>query len=202
MINISYFWNWDREDNSENAINDKQSSTQWIKKMYGQVEKIRLELWKNLQNTQDDLINLGQLESSDLVLNSAAEYDGQKLKITIADYLPRTIVAKKDNAIPAIIRQHWYRSIMSALQDLDIKPYYEMALITIIVYVPFNCEWDVDNRIYKVIIDGLRYAKIINGDSWDRMSFMVIGRVDKEFPRTEILLQEAHKIFPYFGIEL
>ena len=74
----------------------------------------------------------------------------------------------------------------------DVNRQFDKALCVIRVYSPASY-WDVDNRAYKYIIDSLRYNKLIKDDRQNYLSFMVLGEMDKEHPRTEIYIMERPK---------
>jgi hypothetical protein len=78
----------------------------------------------------------------------------------------------------------------------DIKKKYKKVLCVIKVFSPAYY-WDTDNRAYNIIINSLRYNQIIPNDKVDNLSFMVMGGVDKNNPRTEIYLVE-HPENPLF----
>lgn len=46
----------------------------------------------------------------------------------------------------------------------------------------------MDNRAVSMIINALRITEVVSGDSWDKVSLMLLGAVDKERPRTEVTL--------------
>ncbi|SHE96185.1 hypothetical protein SAMN02745218_01145 [Desulfofundulus australicus DSM 11792] len=102
------------------------------------------------------------------------------LKIVVDGYLPRTRHAT------SMMRRSWIGKITRALLPIDV--HFEKAFCIIVIYVPGKVNWDVDNRYYKFIIDAIRFARIIDDDNCQRLSFMVIGGVDPENPRTEIYI--------------
>jgi len=101
------------------------------------------------------------------------------IKIAIKDILPKANI--KDNTY----KNHWHSIMHKALKDVNIT--FEKAICVITVYTTAYY-WDVDNRVYKYIIDSLRLNQIIPNDKHDNLSFMVMGGIDRENPRTEILL--------------
>ncbi|MGB9804852.1 hypothetical protein [Desulfofundulus sp.] len=102
------------------------------------------------------------------------------LKIVVDGYLPRARHAT------SVMRRSWIGKITRALLPIDV--HFERAFCVIAIYVPAKVNWDVDNRYYKFIIDAIRFARVIDDDSCQRLSFMVIGGVDPENPRTEIYI--------------
>ncbi|MCF8010881.1 MAG: hypothetical protein K9L17_08220 [Clostridiales bacterium] len=105
------------------------------------------------------------------------------LKITVDGYLPRSVTCSRK------VKTHWVSKISRAILDVDVS--FDKVLCIIAVYTPFTTEWDVDNRAYKYIIDGLRYGGIIKNDNYKNLSFLVTGEVDENYPRTEIYVIEC-----------
>lgn len=152
-----------------------------LKEIYKAVEEARMLLWPFLleetQEIQDDgacsPVNVEEIEGV--------------FKITVRDILPRNkdLIKKKNLQI------QWYSTMSKALKEINRK--FDALIVVIVLYLPAGYVWDVDNRPYKMIIDTLRYNHIIPDDSWNKLSFMVIGKTDKDNPRTEIYLIEMPK---------
>jgi len=117
----------------------------------------------------------------------SVEEIGGVIKISVRDILPRNrdLIKKKN------LQVQWYSTMSEALRKINRK--FDTLLVVIVLYLPVGYVWDVDNRPYKMIIDTLRYNHIIPDDGWDKLSFMVIGKTDKDNPRTEIYLTEMPK---------
>lgn len=164
----------------------------WLIEQYNQIEFLRLEMWDKIQELKD-LIKKEFKENPDVLgVDSEAIYDGKVLKILVKDYLPRSCLAQAKSS-GKLLRYRWLKGVVDAvngLKDKGIKPSFKRAHCIIIVYLPKKANWDVDNRAYKFIIDGLRYADVIDDDTADRLVLTIIGEVDKKEPRTEIYVTE------------
>lgn len=167
----------------------------WLIEQYNSIEIMRLQLWEKIQEVKDYIGKNGG-DPTILGIDSEAFYDGKVLKILIKDYLPRScLVQAKSSGEP--LRYRWLKAIVDAVNSLKIKgmqPSFNRAHCIITVYLPRKVNWDVDNRAYKFIIDGLRYADVIDNDTADKLVFTVVGEVDKTNPRTEITVSEYRKI--------
>ena len=92
-----------------------------------------------------------------------------------------------------VVKQKWIDDIYwTARKNKAIpKKPYKKARVKITIYFSINRRRDTDNYPCKELIDGLRYAGIIEDDN-----IKVIGKprilfgVDKENPRTEIEIEE------------
>ena len=93
------------------------------------------------------------------------------------------------------LQYQWLSMIAQSLKGIERS--FDKALIVIQIYSPAPY-WDVDNRSFKVIIDALKYQKLISDDTSNKMAFMVIGEVDPDHPRTEIYVREMPKKAKWF----
>ncbi|WP_421070321.1 hypothetical protein [Pelotomaculum propionicicum] len=172
---------------------------EWLEQNYIRAEKIRLEAWSMLQSIRKDIEKHGfESEISiEKMINSHAEYDGKTLKIVVDDYLPRKCLLGDKKAV-LLLRQMWQVSIARPINQLqkDREIRFNQAHCIIVPYIPRDCIWDVDNRVFKFIPDALKYTGIVATDSWSNMSVSIIGGVDKENPRTEIYVEELSNKFP------
>ena len=169
-------------------------SRDFLKKHYVEVEKLRRAVWEELEKVEDELELWGELKPEECTVLAQAEYDGRVLKVTVDDYLPR----KGLNA--GELRSAWAYPVAQAIRDLASKTGKEIkfhrAFCAINIYLPKNTAWDPDNRAFPHIINGLRFARVIEGDTWDKLTFMVAGNVDKNRPRTEVFVTEQDYILP------
>mgnify|MGYP000846023041 CR=1 FL=1 len=160
-----------------------------IEEAYLLAEKTRLKLWSiMLDSPVREVVDKDEQEIIQMV---DTETNDSYIKITINDILPRAVGVSKSS-----LEQHWYGLMHEALKD--IKTQYEKTLCVIKIFSPAHY-WDVDNRTYSIIIDSLRYNDIIPDDKFNNLSFMVMGDIDKDNPRTEIYLLE-HPDAPLFFI--
>ncbi|SHF16159.1 hypothetical protein SAMN02745133_01966 [Desulforamulus putei DSM 12395] len=158
---------------------------------YEKIERIRLELFELMQQTlevqdiQDEYKEMACLCDNLKGPVVSFPYDGVT-QITVYDY-PARAVKKSDK-----YRNIWQYSISSALRKHDIKTI-SSALIIIRFFLPLSVAWDPDNRAINYVINGVKLGRLIKDDSWDKMSYMVIGGTDKENPRTEIWVYDLEK---------
>lgn len=171
-------------------------SLNWLTDYYNDLELKRLKAWGMLRGIRDDIVELKLPVDTTPLLNSTAQYDGGILKIIIDDYIPRKSITKVKEA-DAPLRNHWLRSVVDPIRKLQasgIILQFDKALCIIKTYVPRDITRDVDNVAYKIILDGLRYTRIIKDDTWKQMAFMVAGDIDRKAPRTEIYVIAYSKI--------
>lgn len=152
------------------------SSLKYLRKLYRQLDNIRLELEQHIEEKKEELGLGGEPEGA------RAWVENGVLRITVDECLPR--IANGTSKL----RLHWINKITKALISIEAK--FEKALCVIAVYSPFGGNWDVDNRAYNYVINALRYARVIDDDNYHNLTFMVTGQVDKEYPRTEIYVLE------------
>lgn len=179
----------------------------WLINYYSDLEKKRLEAWEMIQEVRKDVedsnLKIDETQMTRMI-NSTATFDGDTLKIVVDDYLPRKcILTNKSSVTP--LRIHWLKAITDSIKKLrntGIDPKFQRAQCIIKIYIPKNIVRDVDNIAYKLVLDGLRYAKIINDDSWEQMSFMVEGGLDRKRPRTEIYVFEHRDMIPEMVTEM
>lgn len=67
---------------------------------------------------------------------------------------------------------------------------YHKARITITYFFPTNARHDADNYAGKFLLDGLTKAGVIVDDDLKHITTTIIGKVDKNNPRTEIEVEE------------
>ncbi|HBK69346.1 MAG TPA: hypothetical protein DDZ91_11945 [Firmicutes bacterium] len=159
-----------------------------LEEAYLLAEKARMKLWAAINSPLSD-DSCENDPATDIIQMVDTEMNDKFIKITINDILPRIAGLPKSN-----LEQHWLGIMHKALKD--IKKKYKKVLCVIKVFSPAYY-WDTDNRAYNIIINSLRYNQIIPNDKVDNLSFMVMGGVDKNNPRTEIYLVE-HPENPLF----
>lgn len=159
-----------------------------LEEAYLLVEKTRLKLWATLDSPLSK--EFGENEPATKIIQMVdTEVNDRFIKITINDILPRDVGVSKSS-----LNQHWLSIMHRALKNIDKT--FEKVLCVIKIISPAYY-WDVDNRTYSIIINSLRYNQIIPNDKFDNLSFMVMGGVDRDNPRTEIYLVE-HPRDPLF----
>ncbi|RJX20161.1 MAG: hypothetical protein C4575_07020 [Desulforudis sp.] len=166
---------------------------EFLEKSYAQIENLRLQILEELYKIQREMEHWDVLDKSERTNIARADYDGKTLKIVVNDVLPRHVSGVKNS----LMRVGWCQSIIDAIQTLretkGANPTFEKALCHITVYHYLDTRWDIDNRAFKYLIDGLVCARVIPDDSWQYLTLMVTGKYDKERPRTEIALVPLHQ---------
>lgn len=156
----------------------KTNCSELLIETYYTIEAMRMNLYKDIQELK---VNKEEIQG---VKGATTEVTGNTLKIIIPDYPPRI---PPTHSLGKKIRIHWLGMIINALKDVEIR-FTEKVLCIIHLYLPYSTTWDVDNRVFHHIINGIRYSRIIQDDTWDKLAFMVIGDVDKNNPRTEVIV--------------
>lgn len=159
----------------------------WLQEVYSHIERIRQIVWMKLY---EEAVLSGDEQALEKIPSGAkAEYGDGVLKVVVNDYLPHRKAFRKV-AESKLMKYFWINCVQGSIERLRKSgveiPVFSPALVQIVAYLPLCVEWDVDNTAYRFIVNALRYAKVINSDKWDDMALMVIGRVDKKNPRTEI----------------
>ncbi|OPZ90999.1 MAG: hypothetical protein BWY74_02112 [Firmicutes bacterium ADurb.Bin419] len=159
-----------------------------LEEAYLLTETARMKLWATIN---DATLEPFKKDEQGTMQMTETEVNDSYIKITINDILPRAVGVPKSS-----LEQHWLSLMYKALKDIKIQ--YQKVLCVIKIFSPAN-HWDVDNRTYRIIIDSLRYGKIIPNGKCNSVSFMVMGNIDKDNPRTEIYLLE-HPDDPFFFV--
>jgi len=164
----------------------------WLVQQYNRLEIMRLEMWDKIYDVKKSVEDAGGSFDTSLIDSEALYRDGV-LKIVVKDYPPRScLVMFKTSQKP--LRYKWLKTVVDAINKLKnkgINPFFDKAHCIITVYLPRSANsWDIDNRAFKFVIDGLRYGGVITDDSADKLALTVIGEVDKSYPRTEIIVVE------------
>jgi len=155
-------------------------------KTYATMEQARMKLFSILlPSTDPEDLDTHQIEFiktlTDIETKTSVEGE-EYIKITINDILPTNAGLSKN-----VIKFHWLALMNHALKDVNTT--FNKLLCVIKIYSPATF-WDTDNRSIKVVLDSLRYNRIIPDDRSQFLTHMIIGEVDRENPRTEIYLLE------------
>lgn len=149
--------------------------------VYRDVEKLRLKLWSGILVNEEE-VDWAAARAFSLPTSRAEVKDGV-ICVVLNDYLPRVKNRGEE------MRLHWIRMVVRAINRLGSVPAFKKVFCVIVAYLPAG-GWDADNIVFKYILDGVRYA-VLDGDTYDKLSFAVIGAVDREHPRTEVYIAEA-----------
>lgn len=72
------------------------------------------------------------------------------------------------------------------------------AFIAITFFIPVACAWDPDNYPVSYVINAVRYNHLVKDDSWKNITYLVMGEVDRNNPRTEISILYPDILGPEF----
>lgn len=159
--------------------------------IYEQAELLKLLTWNAVERTQDELEWSEEINPEERFIDAEASFDGKVLKVVVNDCLPRRPSMKPVLKSASLLRAYWTGNVVSAVKRIPVPVKFERALCVITVYTPKHTEWDVDNRAISMIINALRLTEVIPNDSWDRLSLLLCGGIDKKRPRTEITVVEC-----------
>lgn len=87
-------------------------------------------------------------------------------------------------------KQRWKDMVKLICRPVPQRPM-DKAIVRLTYYFPDRRRRDPDNYNGKMIMDGLTAAGIIRDDSFDCVQLVLRGDVDKDNPRTEILIKEV-----------
>lgn len=153
--------------------------------IYERAEALKLLAWYAVERQQDELEMSGEIEQDGRLIDAEASFDGKVLSITINDVLPRR-QSMKPLKSASLLREYWMGNVARAIRRLKTPVSFGKALCCIKIYTPKSIEWDVDNRAINMVINALCLSHVIPNDSWDKLSLLIEGGVDRKRPRTEI----------------
>jgi hypothetical protein len=94
--------------------------------------------------------------------------------------------------IGRIERERWIMGMVEAYQRTGLNLRFACVHVRIAIFLPAEYQWDPDNRALKPIMDALPYLKLVQDDRWNFVrSYTVIPGIDRERPRTVVLVSEA-----------
>lgn len=122
---------------------------------------------------------------------ATATYENGIVKFIIPELPPHI---RSDESIQAKLKYHWMDLIVYAYAKSEIYVRFEHAFCLIKIYHKLNAPWDVDNRVHKYIIDGIRYTRMIPDDSCKHLTYMVTGIPKSKEIKTEVLVIDYEKV--------
>lgn len=171
-------------------------SRDFLKKHYVEIERLRQAVWQELENVEHELEQWGELKPEERTVLARAGYNNGVLHVVLEDYLPKKSEALYKNHLRLFYAYPIAEAVRALVQKLGHTISFEEAACLIVAYLPRAGQWDPDNRAINALINGLRYGGIILGDSWDRLIFAMVGKVDREHPRTEIFVTDQERVLP------
>jgi crossover junction endodeoxyribonuclease RusA len=87
-------------------------------------------------------------------------------------------------------KRMWEWLVRAAVKEKPDKPL-KKAIVKITYYFPTKHRRDPDNYSGKFLLDGLTKAGIIEDDSFSNIDLVLVGKIDRDNPRTEIEVVEC-----------
>lgn len=87
-------------------------------------------------------------------------------------------------------KKKWAWMILEAVGRNKPKIPIELATVTLCYHFPDKRRRDPDNYSGKFILDGLVNAGVIKDDSFKNINLRLLGKHDKQNPRTEVTIEE------------
>ncbi|MEW6772046.1 MAG: hypothetical protein AB1330_11765 [Bacillota bacterium] len=172
-------------------------SRDFLKKHYIEIEKLRRAVWEELEEVENELDLWGELKPEERTVPAWASYTNGVLRIVIEDYLPKKSEMLHNSHLRLFYTYPVTEAVRTLTEKLGHAISFKKAACLIVTYLPRKGRWDPDNRAIGSLINGLRFASVIQGDSWDQLIFTVIGKVDKEYPRTEIFVTDQKRALSF-----
>ncbi|RPF49521.1 hypothetical protein EDD75_0337 [Thermodesulfitimonas autotrophica] len=171
-------------------------SRDFLKKHYVEVEKLRCAVWEELEKVENELEQWGELKPEERTVLAQASYSNGVLRVVLKDYLPKKSEVLHNSHLRLFYTYPVAEAVRTLTEKLGCTIFFEKAACLIVTYLPRKGRWDPDNRAIGSLINGLRFAGVVQGDSWDQLIFTVIGKVDEKHPRTEIFVADQEKVLP------
>jgi len=128
--------------------------------------------------------------------NGSAYWNGKFLHFVIYEVIPH-VKYSANKEWSKSQKWHWVGLINGAFKKLNIDNLkFNKAFCYINMYMPSIGPWDIDNRCYSYVINGIKFTRVINDDSFRYMVILLSGNTDQTNPRTEIFLTEYNNIVP------
>lgn len=87
-------------------------------------------------------------------------------------------------------KKNWEWLVKAAVGKNRPKNPIEKSIVTLIYYFPTKHRRDPDNYSGKFLLDGLVKSGVIKDDSFNCIDLRLVGKVDRDNPRTEIVVEE------------
>ena len=88
-------------------------------------------------------------------------------------------------------KRKWEWMVLEAVGRNKPSDPLEKAVVRLTYYFPTRHRRDPDNYSGKFLLDGLVEAKVIEDDSFNCIDLEIVGKLDRDNPRTEITIKEA-----------
>lgn len=87
-------------------------------------------------------------------------------------------------------KKQWARKIRRVVGDNKPELPFKKSIVTLTYYFKTRHRRDPDNYSGKFLLDGLVEAGVIEDDSFNHIDLVIVGKYDKDNPRTEIKIKE------------
>lgn len=123
------------------------------------------------------------------VPGARATYENGVLKF-IVDDIPYS--RKVNRNLEYSLYRNWIDKIVYAYYESRFSPapFYEKALVIIVINHNESDIWDVDNRVVNAIINAIKCIRVIPDDDYQHLSYMVTGQKTNEVPHTIIYVNK------------
>jgi len=148
----------------------KKLELQDLKALYVPLEKFRLILLSDIQQTEKDLI-FRDFEYAGIP-GASCEMDNNILKFTVNDVPP--LLNRKDHADKEMA-EIWQGQLVYAYLKANYRISFAKVFCLIRICINKTTYWDVDNRAVRPIANAIRALRIIRDDKWENMSVCVMG---------------------------
>lgn len=153
-----------------------------------QLYKLLEDIAKDYSVVEDDFDITEDVE----LIETTVTYDNEIIKIRIHDYLPPI------SAVSTHIKNRWIKSITTAITSLTNIKIHQKTMVYIVVSAPSK-RWDIDNRHINLIINAVKYSRIIKDDN---ISYLAFGyeAVNSNRYFTDIYIfddEKVHEKIPY-----
>lgn len=88
-------------------------------------------------------------------------------------------------------KRKWSWMILEAVGRNRPKEPIKIATVKLSYHFPDKRRRDPDNYSGKFILDGLVNAGVLKDDSFNNIKLELLGKYDKENPRTEVIIEEV-----------
>lgn len=161
---------------------------------YHLLDIARIQLYEEVE---DIFLNEPVLKNISVIETGKAYWNGKVLHFIVPEIIPHNKLSANKEWYKKQL-WHWVGIINNAFKKLEnnsIK--FNKVLCYIKMFMPAIGPWDIDNRCYSIVINGIKYTRVIDDDSFNHMVILLSGDTDQETPRTEIYLTEYSNFAPY-----
>lgn len=160
-----------------------------IQKAYELAVGTALELYPLCYPRRDDELHLPGRAGA------IATYENRIVKFTVPE-IPHLL--RKDDPSQTKLKNFWIELICYAHAKAEINVQFQDALCLIKVSHTLHTPWDIDNRVYKHIVNAIRFTRLIPDDSSKHLSLMTTGVTGAKEQKTEIYVMDIKEVTDKF----